>query len=94
MPDPFERLFSQNLDYFRSYKTLVEPGYKDYPIEFMVDFHWINPTGKYMWLLNYVFFFIMVDFWMMVDFWIMFDIWFMVDFWNMGDFWITGGGDR
>ena len=29
---------SQNLDYFRPYKTQVEPGYKGHPMEFMVDF--------------------------------------------------------
>ena len=38
MPDPFEELFSQNLDYFRPYKNQVEPGYKGHPIELMVDF--------------------------------------------------------
>ena len=38
MPDPFRRLFSQNFDYFRTYKNHVEPGYKGHPIEFMVDF--------------------------------------------------------
>ena len=38
MPDPFEWLFSQNLDNFRAYKTQIEPGYKGHPIEFMVYF--------------------------------------------------------
>ena len=37
MPDPFGWLLCQNLDYLRPYKTQVEPGYKDHPIEFMVD---------------------------------------------------------
>ena len=36
MPDPFGGLFSQNFDYFRSYKNQVEPGYKGNFIEFMV----------------------------------------------------------
>ena len=38
MQDPFGGLFSQNFDYFRPYKNQVEPGYKDHPIEFMVNF--------------------------------------------------------
>ena len=38
MPDPFGWLLSQNLYYFRQYKSQVEPGYKGHPIEFMVDF--------------------------------------------------------
>ena len=38
MPDPFGRLFSQNLDYLRPYKNQVEPGFKGHPIEFMVNF--------------------------------------------------------
>ena len=38
MPDPFECVFSQNLDDFKHYKNQVELGYKGHPIEFMVDF--------------------------------------------------------
>ena len=38
VPDPIGWLFGQNLDYFRPYKNQVEPGCKDYPIEFIVNF--------------------------------------------------------
>ena len=43
MPNPFGWLFSQHFDYFRLYKSQVDPGLKDHPIEFMVDF--FRPFG-------------------------------------------------
>ena len=45
MPDPFGRLLSQNLDYFRPYKNQIEPGYKGHPIEFMV--HFLDHLGPF-----------------------------------------------
>ena len=39
--------FSQNLDYFRPYKTQIEPGYKGHPIELMVNFlDHLGPFGN------------------------------------------------
>ena len=38
---------STNLDYLRTYKTQVEPGYKGHPIEFMIIFFdHLGPFGN------------------------------------------------
>ena len=42
MPDPFEWLYSENLDYSRPFKNQVETGYKGHPIKFMVIFFFDN----------------------------------------------------
>ena len=74
MPNPFGWFFSQNLDYFRPYKNQVKPGYKDYPIKFMVNLlEQLGPLGNIKdhlrpyWTFGTIFFYPLGSFWTMLD---------------------------